>query len=251
MSTQTTARPDESGSLNVRRMTLRAYTCAIHAAREEHTDEPQDREAWAELEASGIAEHGRLRPQWAQALSAATTAPVQVHVTAHQGAVAFTTGIVLLPGVGLACTQRSIATPDSPDDEGHEPAVELVAFAPELIWPVVRRVLPPHDALRADPAPTPSSQRHTTTIGHNSWQTLLTQADARVELLVTAMSAGGQLLPIGAHQWLVTDGLLRAAGPGTTSVTTLDPGSVAHELIFLVTGAYDSAAADLNNEADQ
>lgn len=252
MSTQTTARPGGLGALNVRRMSLRAYNTAVHAARAEQTVVPIDRDAWEELEASGVAEHGQLRPQWARALGAASSAPVQVQVTAHQGPVTFTTDIVVLPGVGLACTQRSVAARDSPHGEGREPVVELVAFAPELVWPVVRRVLPPHEVLRADPAPTPSSRRDTATVEDSErWQALVARADARVELLVTARSADGRLHPVGAHQWLVTDGQLRAVGPGTTSVTTLEPGALAHELIFLVTGAYDAAAADLSDEGDQ
>ena len=191
---------------------------------------------WAELEQSGIAEDAQLLPEWALALGAAPTAPVQVRVTAHQGAVTFTTDVTLLPGLGLASTQRSVR--DEKGEGGFESVVELVAFPPEQVWPAIRRALPPHDALRADPAPTPSARRHTIAAdrAHSSRDELVAGADASVELVVAAHTPDGVTRPIGAHQWLLTDGQLSALGPGGER-TTFDPGAIAHELVFLVTGA--------------
>ncbi|WP_415830842.1 hypothetical protein, partial [Janibacter anophelis] len=225
MRTTTPTRPKADAGMTVRRMSLAAYDTAVHAARTAHApDEAVAGGAWAELEQSGIAKGGRLLAEWARALGAAPTAPVQVRVTAHQGPVTFTTDVTLLPGLGLASTQRSFR--DEKGEGGFEPVVELVAFPPEQVWPAIRRALPPHDALRADPAPTSSARRQTVPAdgGHSSRDEFVAGADASVELVVAAHTPDGVTRPVGAHQWLLTEGQLSALGPDGER-TTLDPGA--------------------------
>lgn len=155
--------PDSQGVINVRRVSLHAYNTAVHAARDAAGPAPRldaDHEAWAELEDADLAQDGSLRPQWAHALGAAPDAPVQINLVARQDNVTFTTDVVLLPGLGLATTRRSVTEPESDASEAFEPAVELVAFAPEEIWPAIRRALPPQEAMRADPHPTPTAERN-------------------------------------------------------------------------------------------
>lgn len=233
--------------------------------------------AWAELERAEMARSGALLPAWAQALGAVGGALVQIVLSARQGDIAFETQIGLLPGLGLTRTQR-VALAHGPDGRtpmGREEAVEILAFPPERLWEAVARVLPPTATLRSPAAPTPSGDRVTLALpeavagrlpelvdherigrtageillaevnaaGEGEWSRLLADPDAEVGMVVGAKTGPEDFQVIGVHRWFEVDSdlyhLVTADAPRVEKVL---PGALAHELVYLVTGAYGAAA---------
>lgn len=236
----------DNGPINVRRLSLLAYNTAVSSARAEPSgltgtsSATGEVDAWAELEESGLARDGHLTPEWTRALAGADRAPVTITLAARHDRMVFDTDVALLPGLGLAVTQRSVVG-DEPSETLHEPAVELVAFSPEQVWQAVRRVLPPEGVVRADPRPTPPSQRRTLGADEAARERVLAGGDAQVSLLVSVHTPQGTA-PFGLHRWvLVGDDLYEVNGTDP-EVVAVQPGAIAHELVYLITGAYSAAA---------
>lgn len=278
----------EPRTMKVRKISLRAYQEAMRAARLEPRQNAQpprsrtdgrDQDLWDELEQATLAERGALTTAWQGALAAAGQAPVQIRVVARYGHVSFSTDVVLLPGLGLATTQRALLEDSSEGLSvgGREPAVEIVAFPPQQLWSAVRRVLPPHEALRADARPTPPSSRRTVNVPNHvrerltelageplersagdllsdlladdeEWAPILRGGDAEVALLVGVHAPDGRIATIGMHRWILTDEHLYVLEGGSTMVVAVEAGAIAHELTYLVTGAYSVAASLIESE---
>lgn len=241
----------DNGPINVRRLSLPAYNTAVGSARAEPSgltgtsSATGEVDAWAELEESGLARDGHLTPEWTRALAGADRAPVTITLAARHDRMVFDTDVALLPGLGLTVTQRSVVG-DEPSETLHEPVVELVAFSPDLVWPVVRRVLPPQEAVRADPRPTPPSQRRTIGADDAARESVLAGGDAQVSLLVSIHTPEGTA-PFGLHRWVLVDDDLYEVNGTDPEVVAVQPGAIAHELVYLVTGAYSAAATGFDS----
>lgn len=267
----------------IRRMTQAAFDTAVGSATGEPVTAPST--VWTELETAGLAEGGRLLPAWADALTASADAPVQIKIVAREGEVSFESEISLLPGLGLCRTQRTAlrATPTGYEPVTREEAVELVAFAPEELWLAVRRVLPPHDALRAPQHVTPPSRERQLSVPaevveqiaarvegdplgrtpaeiletapeiEDELRAVLAGGPAEVALLVGALTAPGELTPVGTSRWsLVGEQVysLRST-PESVAVVAVEDGDVAADLVWYVTGAYNLVSASTTEEASR
>ncbi|WP_191563229.1 hypothetical protein [Janibacter melonis] len=256
-------------SMTIRRVSLPAFETALAAATGQDVPAPEG--AWTELERAELASGGMLRPSWARVLAAAPGAPVQVRVVARQDLVSFESDIALLPGIALVRTQRVRlrATAEGYEPAGREGAVELVAVDPEQLWAAVRRVLPPHEALRAAAHVTPlSRERHLapprgvaedlrrrveadplgrtpgavleSAVDDPELSAVLAGGEAQVAVTVLARTGADVAVPVGSGHWVLADEHLCAVrtASGTPDVVGVEPGDVAAQLRYLVTGAH-------------
>lgn len=258
--------------MKVRRISLPAFETAMAAATEEGAAAPAGDadESWAELARAELASGQTLRPEWSRALAASPGAPIQIRVVARDGEVSFETDLTLLPGLGLARTQRThlARTADGYEPVGREPAVELVAFPPEQVWPAVRRVIPDREVLRAAARPTPlSRQRHLvldpavaqqlpdrvaadpfhrtpgavleSLVHDDELSAVLAGGDAEVAVVVVARTGEHDLAPVGSSRWTVVGDDLYSIRTtrDRIDVVAVEAGDVAHEVVYHVAGA--------------
>lgn len=258
--------------MKVRRISLPAFETAMAAATEEGAAAPAGDadESWAELARAELASGQTLRPEWSRALAASPGAPIQIRVVARDGEVSFETDLTLLPGLGLARTQRThlARTADGYEPVGREPAVELVAFLPEQVWPAVRRVIPDREVLRAAARPTPlSRQRHLvldpavaqqlpdrvaadpfhrtpgavleSLVHDDELSAVLAGGDAEVAVVVVARTGEHDLAPVGSSRWTVVGDDLYSIRTtrDRIDVVAVEAGDVAHEVVYHVAGA--------------
>lgn len=143
-----------------------AWTLAFEAAAGSRTSDHAPE--WTPLVQAGVATAaGQLNPRWSAALTEHLNAPVSLAVTATYNGLAHR-GEVRLGGRLTTSLMRRFRTET---DGGHgirpvamDTASEFCLTAPDQAWPMVRRMLPPLDALRARPHQTPAEDRTATRI---------------------------------------------------------------------------------------
>lgn len=138
---------------------------------------------------------GTLDSSWHRVLSVLADAPVVARVIGSEDRSSFHSDLVIFPGVGLVVTQRRLTRGQGADQQvvAAEDAVEVTLFEHHEIWPVLRRVIPDRDALRA-PAAVDAVEDVITVSEHDR---------ARVKAIVAARH--GELLPTEEALSLMSD----------------------------------------------
>jgi len=219
--------------------------------------------AWAELDGLGLSPAaGEVQREWLAAVALLFAAPLTVAARATYQGTSTTSAIGLRGGRGIAVHQRQLseATGAGTVVTGSEDLVEVTLFDEVKLWPALRRLLPPLEAVRAPAKAAPLGSTPAAVLGADTDLNalpepaagLVSSEDANVTLSVTAAPEGGPA-HVWAGMWSVKDGHLysvrtRTAGTpdGTTTeavMTEVPAGHIAHELIFAVVGGHDVLSA--------
>ncbi|MCU6480828.1 hypothetical protein [Arthrobacter sp. A2-55] len=219
--------------------------------------------AWAELAGLGLSPAaGEVQREWLAAVALLFAAPLTVAARATYQGTSTTSAIGLRSGRGIAVHQRQLseATGAGTVVTGSEDLVEVTLFDEDKLWPALRRLLPPLDAVRAPAKAAPLGSTPAAVLGADTdlnalpepADGLVRSEDANVTLSVTAAPEGGPA-HVWAGMWSAKDGHLysvrtRTAGtPDSTStealITEVPAGHIAHELIFAVVGGHDVLSA--------
>lgn len=146
-----------------------AWTLALAAAPRSSPAAPapgagtSDPAAWQTLLTAGVAaDVGKLAPGWSDLLRAHAEAPITVSVTAAHDGLAHR-GEVKVGEQATSSFLRRYQTRDE-DSAGLratsiDSSAEFCCTEPHQAWPLVRRLLPPLDVLRAKPRQTPPGER--------------------------------------------------------------------------------------------
>lgn len=236
----------------VRPRTIRAQTLDVLTRTVRGESVPGEDAAWAELVAAGVATPDRrLEPHWHQLLAEAAQAPVRFEIVSRMGRAGMRTLISLAPGHGLAVTERRRLTVTDTEVvvDAVEDAVELAIFDPSLLWPAVKRVLPPSHLLRADAAARSRDEQTVAVLRDAPERSALSDAvladlagaDVEVQLLLQVDHGGGVPLVAtrhwleGEHQQLLEVRLVE----DRAEVVQVPTGTVADEVTWLTMGALD------------
>lgn len=141
--------------MKIRRMHTSAWRLAQELAQGQAGFRPARAREMAELRRVRlVSADAHLDERWQHILSGMTTAPVALRIVAAQDDACFGTDVVLYESIGLAVTERGttrVRHDGSREVATAEGAVDVVLFRHDELWPVVRRVLPPIDEMRAGP----------------------------------------------------------------------------------------------------
>lgn len=215
---------------------------------------------WPELVAAGIAgAPGAVRASWAQLLREASRGDIALEIVSRAGRAGMRSTVTLTPGAGLGITERRRlqVTEREVVVEAVEDAVELSVFDPTLVWPAVRRLLPPSEAVRAEGGrSTALDEQRVAVVGEVPERSVLPDdvlgrlASAQVEVSLTMHVSRGDGVPPAVTQrhWAQADdgGLLevRVVG-GAVEVVDVPAGTIADEVVWLAAGAMDIRARAL------
>lgn len=163
-----------------------AWTLALEAAGGSPPDITAP--AWATLIEEGIAAGiGRLAPAWFEALHAHLQAPITLSVTAQHDGFAHR-GEIKAAGGSTSSFVRRYKTERADDGRVQavsvDPQAEFCHTEPGQAWALVRHLLPPVEALRAEPRQTPGNRRIVRPI--ESDPDLLKELDTDTSVLITA-----------------------------------------------------------------
>ncbi|SDL20489.1 hypothetical protein SAMN04488242_0740 [Tessaracoccus oleiagri] len=120
-------------------------------------------------EAAGILTREGIDPLWARAIEIAQTSTRGCEIVSRYGDVVFAATVLLANERDQATCVTSRATVAT-DADGREvvgavhPMVELAIAPADRLWRLIRRVLPPLDALRHEPRVTPESEAKRVTL---------------------------------------------------------------------------------------
>ena len=110
-----------------------------------------------EWEAAGIVSPaGVLDPDWSRAIAVTQSATRGAEVVSTFQKMAFTATLLVDQGVVVCITARGATEGEGPEEKitAVHPMLEVAVAPAADAWLLLRRVLPPLDALRADPRPT-------------------------------------------------------------------------------------------------
>ncbi|TRY17781.1 hypothetical protein FOJ82_10925 [Tessaracoccus rhinocerotis] len=214
--------------LHVGRIAMPAWQAAVERLATGSADGAGE-EQLLQWRAAGILdEQSALAPDWERAIDAQARAKVALTLVARQYDVAFLTNLYACPEqeCAVAVTVRATVGEGRRIDVVN-PQAE-VAWAPlPSIWPLLRRVLPPVDAMRADVAAVGESYPVEPT------EAALAAADAApTSVFVFAVDAAS-----GASEevaWYVADGVLHRLHARSRDLQQVAPGDVAAGLTAAV-----------------
>lgn len=219
------------GQLHVGRLSAPAWQSAVDQLADDVPDVAQE-QVVLEWRAAGIVDAAlRVAPDWQRAIDAQARSTVSVTLVARMEDVAFLTALYICPGLETAVTVTLRATTDASDgriDMVH-PQAEVAMAPSDRPWVLLRRVVPPLDAFRAERgAPNESPvPLH------------ITQ-----ESLATAEAARASVFAFGVHAdtgrsdeavWYLGDNQLHRLSPDTLEVLRVTDGDVASGLLSLIT----------------
>lgn len=219
-------------------------------------------DAWAELVEAGIADApGALSPSWAELFAEASRGEIALRLVTRSGQAGMSSTVTITPGAALSISERRRlrVTETEIEVEAVEDAVELAVFDPGSVWPAVQRLLPPSPAVRADGSRRSALTERTVGIVQDRRGTgapprvqmpeavLAELAASDVEVSLTMHVDRGPQAPAAVTQrhWAAQrdGGLLEIrVADGAVSVVDVPAGTIADELIWLVTGAIDMRA---------
>lgn len=216
------------GHLHVGRLSTTTWQAAVdHLGHQ--PPEGTDEDALVEWRAAGIIDEDlAVAPDWRRAIDAQHGAPAALTIVGRMGEVAFLTNLYLCPELGdaVAVTLRATADHTGKIDFIH-PMAE-VALAPSgRLWTLLRRVVPPLDAFRADPEA-------------DRGEPVPVAGDAAK--LGTAETAEASVFAFGANAesgrseeaiWYLSEDHLHRLSPATGDVLRVFDGDVAEGLVSL------------------
>ncbi len=200
---------------------------------------------------------------WADAVVDHTTAPLLFRVMALHRDLAYVSEIAVGRRFVTSQLARFTVRPapgGGTELTGADPLVEFAMLEGAQPWALVRRVLPPQDAFRAEPQQTPETEQlrlhldPATRAAVASWQPGDADApaaladvlapEASVLLRVEVREPGSaDLVGVGARAWLLTSdgGLYRAgAEAGEARVDRVRPGDLGFHVVWYTLGAMDA-----------
>lgn len=215
--------------LHVGRTTMPAWQAAVEQLASGTADGASE-EQLLQWQAAGIVdEESALAPDWERAIDAQARAKVALTLVARHGDVAFLTNTYACPEQEcvVAVTLRATVGEDGTLDVVN-PQAE-VAWAPlASVWPLLRRVLPPEDLVRADAGEEPLE---------------VERLEATPEALAAGDSAPTSVVVFGVDAtsgatedvaWYVSDGALHRLTPRGGDLFLVAPGDVAAGLSDMV-----------------
>ncbi|MEO7587766.1 MAG: hypothetical protein ABIS84_07020 [Arachnia sp.] len=218
--------------LHVGRLATPAWQAAVeHLARHAPADAPE--ELLAQWRAAGIVDADlAVAPDWQRAIDAQTNAAAAITLVARMSDVAFLTNLYLCPDLALdvAVTLRATVAEGSAVSriDFVHPQAEVATAPHDRLWSLLRRVLPPLDAFRADAPGTPAAAP----------VPVSSSGDAQT----TAEKAEASLFAFGAHAasgrseeaiWYLSGDTLHRLSPATKEVLRVGHGDVASGLSAL------------------
>ncbi len=229
---------------------------------------PRRDEAWAELVRAGLATApGQVVTAWRDLLGEAAKGEIVFEVVSRMGQAGMSSRFSLLGEGGLSVTEkrRLTVTDSEVVVDAVEDAIEVTIFPPTMLWPAVRRVLPPDELVRAEPGP--DNPLHdevravVTDVPERSSlpQEVLDQlaaADVEVSLAMQVLigpdpEQGATKTAEAQRHWARSGGDLLEVriADQAVSVVAVEPGSVASELVWLAVGAMEMRAQSLTGAA--
>lgn len=225
-------------------------------------DDKHSQDAWAELVEAEIADApGALSPPWAALFDEASRGEIALRLVTRSGQAGMSSTVTITPGAALSISERRRlrVTETEIEVEAVEDAVELAVFDPGSLWPAVQRLLPPSPAVRADGSRRSALTERTVGIVQDRRgagapprvempeAVLAELAASDVEVSLTMHVDRGPQAPAAVTQrhWAAQrdGGLLEIrVADGAISVVDVPAGTIADELIWLVTGAIDLRA---------
>lgn len=228
----------------------------------------------AELERAGITSDGTLDSMWGAVIRQTITADTTFRVVSVFDGLAYLSDVSVGPDVATSLTRRLAVEPDGSGEfvaTGADPQLEFVVASAGNVWPLIRRVLPPIDEVRAQPQQTPAARRvehvideQTVALARQSLDSATIDPkirdafQARATIMIQHMTfSGNQSQPdigIGMRAWLVgNEGLYSIERhDGTAGIYEVAPGDIGFGVVWYALGARDrSVAADFEDEGAQ
>lgn len=222
-------------------------------------------EARAELERAGITSDGVLDSMWGAVIRQTITANATFRVVSVFNGLAYLCDVSVGQDVATSLTRRLAVEPDGSGEfvaMGADPQIEFVVASASHVWPLIRRVLPPIDEVRAEPQQTPAARRVEHVIDEQlialARQSLDSAAidpkirdafRARATIMIQhTIFSGNHSQPdigIGMRAWLVGDEGLYSIErhDGTVGVYEVAPGDVGFGVVWYALGARDRTVA--------
>lgn len=237
---------------------LRLLTAAAHVQAGESTPEREaevaaTRDRWPELVEAGMARVvGTLDDAWVELVTEAAKGELAWRLVARQGEAGVAVNLAVLPTIGLCLAERRRlrVTESEVEVVAVEDAVTVGIFQPAELWETMRRFVPPHEALRADPGQDdPRDEdllaRVTPDRSVLPDDVLQRLAAADHELSIALhVDRGERPAVVAQRHWAVSgDELLEVRqGAARVDVVRCDPGAVASEVVWMAAGAMDLRA---------
>lgn len=226
---------------------------------------PGDDAAWEEMQRSGVASgRGELDPHWREVIHQTMTAPVTFRVASTYRGLAYLADIAVGTHVTTSLTRRLRVEDDGSGfltPTGADPQLEFAVAGPDQVWPLVRRVLPPLEELRASPRETRDADRVEHPLDADTLRAIRASLDApglapaardalnahaTVMMMTLVLPPGAPAdAPGVAHRaWALGDEGLYVLDrrDDEACVTRVTPGDIGFTTLWLAQGAQDALA---------